>query len=59
NARVTFKTEDKDWEFALAATNLTDKFYYANKYDRVSQSGNAYGLPGRPREFMFSIKRNF
>ncbi|MCB5426493.1 TonB-dependent receptor [Altererythrobacter sp. CC-YST694] len=59
NARVTFKTEDKDWEVALAATNLTDKFYYANKYDRVSQSGNAYGLPGRPREIMFSIKRNF
>ncbi len=59
NARITFRSEDKDWEVALAATNLTDKFYYANKYDRVSQSGNAYGLPGRPREFMVSVKRNF
>ncbi len=59
NARITYRTVDKDWEFAVAATNLTDEFYYMNKYDRVSQSGNAYGMPGRPREIIFSIKRNF
>lgn len=59
NARLTYRTEDEDWEFAVAATNLTDEFYYVNKYDRVSQSGNAYGMPGRPREFMVSLKRQF
>jgi iron complex outermembrane receptor protein len=59
NARITYRTADEDWEFALAATNLTDEFYYNNKYDRVSQSGNAYGMPGRPREFLVSVKRNF
>lgn len=57
NARLTYRSADEDWEVSLAATNLTDKFYYVNKYDRVSQSGNAYGLPGRPREFQVSIKR--
>lgn len=59
NARLTYRTVDKDWEFAVAATNLTNRFYYMNKYDRVSQSGNAYGMPGRPREIIFSLKRNF
>src|SRR5690606_8693332 len=59
NARIAYRTADEDWEVALAATNLTDKFYYNNKYDRVSQSGNIYGMPGRPREFMLSVKRRF
>jgi iron complex outermembrane receptor protein len=60
NARLTYRTEDEDWEFALAATNLTDEFYYNNKYDRSNQvGGNAYGMPGRPREFIASVKRNF
>src|SRR5690606_29347429 len=26
NARITYRTADEDWEFALAATNLTDEF---------------------------------
>ncbi|MBN9504669.1 MAG: TonB-dependent receptor [Altererythrobacter sp.] len=60
NARITFRTEDRDWEFALAATNLTDEFYYNNKYDRSNQvGGNAYGMPGRPREIIASVKRTF
>ena len=59
NARITYRSADEDWELALAATNLLDEFYYQNKYDRVSQSGNAYGQPGRPREIMLSVKRNF
>jgi iron complex outermembrane receptor protein len=59
NARLTYRSASDDWEVSLAATNLTDKFYYVNKYDRVAQSGNAYGMPGRPREFIVSIKRNF
>lgn len=60
NARITYRTDDRDWEFAVAATNLTDEFYYNNKYDRSNQvGGNAYGMPGRPREFVASVKRSF
>jgi len=59
NARLTYRSADEDWEVALAATNLTDKFYYVNKYDRYMQGGNSYGMPGRPREFMLSVKRKF
>ena len=59
NARLTYRTPDDAWEAALAATNLTDEFYFVNKYDRFAQSGNAYGQPGRPREIIFSVKRKF
>ncbi|MXO67063.1 TonB-dependent receptor [Altericroceibacterium endophyticum] len=59
NARITYLSPDDDWEMALAATNLTDKFYYANKFDRFTQSGNVYGTVGRPREIRFSVKRRF
>lgn len=59
NARLTYRTADGNWEAALAATNLLDKFYYVNRYDQVTQSQNAYGLPGRPREVMLSVKRRF
>jgi iron complex outermembrane receptor protein len=59
NARITYRTADEAWEVALAATNLADEFYYTNKYDRELQSGNLYGQPGRPREFMLMVKRNF
>jgi iron complex outermembrane receptor protein len=60
NARLTYRTADEDWEVAVAATNLTDEFYYNNKYDRSNQvGGNAYGMPGRPREFMVSVERSF
>ncbi|MCC7464373.1 MAG: TonB-dependent receptor [Gammaproteobacteria bacterium] len=59
NARLTFRTTNGDWELWLAGTNLTDRFYYVNKYDRVSQSGNAFGQPGRPREIIVGAKRRF
>jgi len=60
NARLTYRTEDEDWKVALAVTNVTDEFYYNNKYDRSNQvGGNAYGMPGRPREFMVSVERSF
>ncbi len=59
NARLTYRTADGDWEAALAATNLLNKFYYNNRYDQVVQSMNAYGMPGRPREIMLSLKRKF
>lgn len=59
NARLTYETVDGDWQVALAATNLFNKFYYNNKYDQVTQSGNNYGMPGRPREIMLSLKRKF
>jgi len=59
NARLTYRTADENWEVSLAATNLTNRFYYVNKFDQYVQSTNVYGLPGRPREVMVSLKRKF
>lgn len=59
NLRLPYTSPGGDWEAAVAVTNLTDKFYYSNKYDRYTQSGNAYGAPGRPRELLFTVKRTF
>ena len=60
NARLTYRTADEAWKVSVAATNLTDEFYYNNKYDRSNQvGGNAYGMPGRPREILVSLERSF
>jgi iron complex outermembrane receptor protein len=55
NARLTFRSENRDWTVSLEATNLTDKLYYLNKL--VTQYASAQ--PGRPREFAVTVRRNF
>jgi len=56
NARLTFRSMDKDWSLALEATNLFDKLYYANKF---TNGYYATGQPGRPREVAVTLRRNF
>jgi iron complex outermembrane receptor protein len=55
NARLTYRSPDRDWSLALEATNLFDKTYYINKV--VTQY--ASGQPGRPREIALTLRRNF
>lgn len=60
NARITYKPDGGDWEFSAAVTNVFDKFYYVNKFDRTNPPFFvASGIVGRPREWSVSIKRNF
>ena len=33
NARITWKPDQGNWEASLLALNLTDHFYYLNKFD--------------------------
>ncbi len=56
NARLTYRTADEDWSVALEATNLTDKFYYLNKF---SNAFYTTGQPGRPQEFAVTVRRTF
>ena len=56
NARLPYRSPDEDWSVALEATNLTDKFYYVNKF---FNSWYVTGQPGRPREFAVTVRRNF
>lgn len=56
NARLTFRTMDEDWSVSLEATNVTDKFYYVNKF---SNAFYTTGQPGRPQEYALTVRRNF
>jgi len=60
NGRLTYATDDKAWEAALSVTNLLDKFYYLNKFEReLAPYFVVNGQPGRPREWAVSVKRRF
>ena len=55
NARLTYRTAEKDWSVSLEVTNLTDKLYYLNKFVTVY----ANGQPGRPREWAVTVRKTF
>jgi iron complex outermembrane recepter protein len=59
NARVTWKPEQGNWEASLLALNLTDKFYYLNKFDLYSLAGFVTGEPGAPLEIALEVKHKF
>ena len=59
NARITWKPEVGNWEAALLALNLTDKFYYVNKFDLYSLAGFTTATPGPPVEVALEIKHKF
>jgi hypothetical protein len=60
NARMAWRSSQDTWEATVFVTNLTDKFYYLNKFDG---SGAPFfvvnGQPGRPREWGVTLKRDF
>ena len=64
NARLTYDSNDSDWQIALSVTNLTDKFYWQQLQPAVNNAGTAptagrVGTPGRPREWAITFKKNF
>jgi iron complex outermembrane receptor protein len=62
NARIAFDTE-KSWEVALAATNLTNKFYWYQLGAATTATGAPTdaraGDPGAPRQWAVTVKKNF
>ena len=60
NARLTWRTADRDWESSLEVTNLTNKYYLLTSFDLTGAgTGSANGQPGRPREVAFTVKKQF
>jgi iron complex outermembrane receptor protein len=59
NARLTYRTGDDNWEGTLGVTNVTDESYYYSKFDIFAAAGYVTATPSRPREWFFSLKRNF
>jgi iron complex outermembrane receptor protein len=60
NARVTWRTAEKDWETSFEITNLANKYYLLTSFDLTGAgAGNTNGQPGRPREVAFTVKKQF
>jgi iron complex outermembrane receptor protein len=57
NARLAWETEEGDWGAVLSVTNLTDKFYYANKIRLPI--GITTGQVAEPRQWLLRVRRNF
>ena len=58
NGRLAWQSETRDWEIALAVTNLFDKFYYQNKF-RGPAIQSVTGQPAAPHEWSLSLRRTF
>jgi len=58
NGRLSWDSEDGDWQVALQATNLTNELYYTDMTPNNNSATNA-GNPGAPRQWWVSVKRNF
>ena len=59
NARVTYKTDNDDWELSLEIKNLFDKYYMQTVSDATASVGVQTGVPGMPRTWQLTVKRNF
>jgi len=59
NARIGYTTADEDWNVALEVMNLFDKYYYNSVSDVTGSLGLVTGVPGLPRTWALSVRRNF
>jgi iron complex outermembrane receptor protein len=55
NARLTFRSPDKDWNVAFEMTNVTDELYDLNKLNTAYASSQ----PGMPRAWAVTVRKNF
>jgi len=60
NARLQYATKENTWLVAFGVENLTNHFYYLNKFDlTVFGEPTVEGQPGPPREWYLTARRNF
>lgn len=60
NARLSWRSVDKDLEASLEMTNVTDKYYYLSVFDlRGAGAGFRKQQPGRPREWALTVRKKF
>jgi outer membrane receptor protein involved in Fe transport len=69
NARLTYVPPDSDWRLSLAATNLTDKFYWQQYSAEIGVNGatgaitaaptGRTGVASSPREWALQLEKSF
>jgi iron complex outermembrane receptor protein len=59
NARLVWRSADRDLDIGLEGTNLGDKYYFMSRADQFTGAGHTDGAPGRPREWAVTVKKHF
>ncbi len=59
NARLSYTTADDDWRVSLEVQNVFDKYYYLSVSDITKSLGAQTAVPGLPRTWAVTVKRNF
>ena len=59
NARLTWESTKGGWQASLSGSNLAGKVYYVTERNQLSTYDEVDGQPGRPREFLFSVRKVF
>jgi iron complex outermembrane recepter protein len=60
NARLEYAATDRSWVTAFGVSNLFNKVYFLNTFDTTPfGEPTIEGQPGAPREWYFTITRNF
>lgn len=57
NARMTWRSEDLNWQASVEVNNVFDEYYYRTVFGLVDDAGINNGQPGRPAEWAVTIKR--
>ena len=59
NARLAYTTPGDDWTVALEVQNVFDRYYYQSVSDVTGSLGLVTGVPGLPRTWALSVRRDF
>jgi iron complex outermembrane receptor protein len=59
NARLIWTSAKAAWTATFAVNNVTDKFYYIDKFVNITTYGTVEGQPSLPRTYNFTLKRMF
>jgi outer membrane receptor protein involved in Fe transport len=64
NGRITYRDTKNSWSASFQVTNLFNKFYWQQLSSTTSQitglpNSDQAGTPSRPREWSFSIRKEF
>lgn len=60
NGRISYRNVEHDFDVAIGATNLFNKFYWVNQFPRATFGGTVNaGQPAAPREWYLTLKKRF
>jgi len=59
NGRISFTTDDEEWEIYGEVKNIFDKYYFLSVSDPSLSLGLVTGMPGLPRTWTVGVKKYF